>query len=668
MGALLLATVAGSGCDSSGEEFVFTRPEGFVQPGPVVPDPQGEATLTLESTLEVDDPVLAQTIKRTVSTVQFSTFNSSGARIFTSSPIAKSPQISVKVPLGSSQVQIDYLDNTGQLQEVWGSPIPPLTLNSEFVIRQPNPDPTTNVTRVAVEGPTSFPVGIPTQFLARATYLGGATRLVTNSASFTANGAAVMPGGFLTQAGPGRNAIVARFGGRTSAEFVSEARNISALGAPFFADATGQFVVNSLEIAGFGGTAQMRLFSDFADGQRREVTRLATYASTPPGIVTANALGQVTAVDAGTTTLTGLFQGRQGSTRITVGNDFFTTVFTNFRVLPNTISGMSSNFLVVDFNIDGRTDIVGLPSSGSGTDFTRLAIHLGNGDGTFQPARFVTLPFTANASAGARLQFLSQSTNRFVAVGKSDQSLLAIVSFSGLSGQISSRTETLPVAPKQLMSAIADQLLIRGQDERLYRLASSVSGPLRLLTPLSYPDIDADEFVNAGGGFVFHQQLARSNSNFSSALRFLDGTTLNTRANLGGPFASAPISDVVVFEQDRRAQFAGLGGSGGLDVNLATLGSTSQSSSSFSPGGNSTLTAFEFGSSRRIFDTIASGGNTPLVMSFAAPSRSPSALTGYPTGTFNRFETGDLTGDGTFDLISWQNGVLTLIELGTTLP
>lgn len=666
---ILVGLFLGAGCGGSSEEaFVFNG----VNNNPVIietPAPEGEATLTLESTLEVEEPILAQTIKRTVSTVQFSTFNSSGTKIFTSNPIPKSPQISVRVPLGSSQVQIDYLDPSGGIQEVWGSPIPPLTLNSEFVIRQPNPDPTANVSRVEVTGPTSFPAGIPTQFTARATYLGGATRVVTNSARFTSNGVAVMPGGVLNS-GVGRQSIVATFGGRTSATFVSEARNIAAQGAPFFADASGQFVVNSLELGGFGGTAQMRLFSDFADGQRREVTRLASYSTLPAGIVVPNALGQITAVDSGSTTLTGLFQGRQGSSRITVGNDFFTTVFTNFQVLPGTLSGLSSNFLVVDFNLDGRVDIVGLPASGNGTDFTRLAVHFGNGDGTFRAAQFLNLPFSANASAVGHLQFLTGANlNRFVAVGKSDETQLAIVSFSALaqSGrQTAVRSQTLPVRPKQLMSALSDQLLIRGVDERLYRLVDSTSGPLRQLLTISYPDIDPDEFVDAGAGFVFHQQIARPGSNFFTNLRFLDYPAMTIRATSSGSgtVGGSPIRDALVFSQTRIAQFAGLGG--GLEINLASLGSVNVSGNRFSPGSNFTLTGVEFGSSRRIFETIASGTNSPLVMSLAAPTRSPSVLTGYPTGTFNRFETGDVNGDGTSDIISWQNGTITIIRLAAT--
>ena len=49
------------------------------------------------------------------------------------------------------------------------------------------------------------------------------------------------------------------------------------------------------------------------------------------------------------------------------------------------------------------------------------------------------------------------------------------------------------------------------------------------------------------------------------------------------------------------------------------------------------------------------------------PNRS-TTVTGFPSRSFDRFETGDVTGDGTTDIVSWRNGILTVFQLAAEAP
>lgn len=530
---LFIGIVCGMGCGGSNSADPLAS---SAQTGQTV-NPQSEVVFTLESTLDAS-PVNAKSIDSGTSVLKFNTFDSSGKQTSSSEPLEVSPKISVRIPADTVQVQIEYLDPSLTLQEVWGTPFPPLDPETEFVVRNTNPDPTTGVTRVEVTGPELVPFRIPTQFQARAFYQDGSSRVVTNSATFAVDGQSrAIPNGLFNPdsfvANETRVKVTASFGGVTSNGIAARVAVVKPTGAPFFTDSSGDFNLASLILEGFGVRAQLRAFSNFEDGVRREVTYALGYRTTPTGIVDVNRLGQATAFDSGTTTVEGQILDVPGTAvlDVTVERGLLETIYDEVQTLPTNINGLSPIYGLADLNGDGRTDIAGLlsantsfdPSEGvsfpSEADFTRLAIYLGNGDGTFQSPRFVALPFTNSGSLSGQLEMIPSDQATFAVVSKEGDSRLAIVAGPTVSrGRPEGRparvtTLTMPVAPKQVLDAGLGFFIVRGEDDSLQQLIMIGSTPTVSQTTLSL-SLEGDDFLGANDLILVHQDVTTQAVNF----------------------------------------------------------------------------------------------------------------------------------------------------------
>lgn len=715
---ILFLVFIGSGCGGSADSFVATGGEGSGA-GEGEQEVVGEVLFTLESTLDVT-PVSAKDITANTSKLRVQTFDSNGENNSTSEPLEVASKISVRIPANSAQVQIEYLDDSDQINEIWGSRFPLLTSDSEFVVRNPNPDPTVGVVSLVVDGPSSVPDTVPTQFRATATYQDGSTRQVTNSATFFVDGRGRgMANGVLNsrtalRSGARSANITATFGGRTSAAFPTRIVTATPTGAPVFTDSTGEIQVGELILESFGTRAQMRVFSDFVDGVRREVTLAATYRTTLPGVVDVNNLGQVTGFDAGTTTLEALLgsgrsvSGVPAQATISVEKGFLETMYSTFQALPPTVEGLSPIYGLADMNRDGRTDIAGFPLQegtvdGDGPfpdpDFSRFAIYLGNGDGSFQSPLFVSLPFSSFGEGQLKF-FTPRNAATFAAVGNSQDSRLAIVSGPSLSRtrqplppQVA--VQTLPASPKQLMSLAEDQLLIRGQDEKLYRLTftgTSLANLSTLPSALTYPTLSAQDLLASQSGFIFHQRVSQGTLEVLSPNGRGGVASLDVLRSISLSSGEASLTDVVVgplvTTRDRtrtaRRQTALVAMPGLrqgrnallIDNLLAREPSSPVTEVVVATGVQDRFSAMVLESAnRRTLSLLASGGvENPESFLPAPPTgvivpglhgmpERTTTLNNYPGGTFARFETGDVTGDGTSDIVSWQQGVLTIFRL-----
>lgn len=718
---LCLSLLSGSGCNSgASSESVVTG--GL---GEQVVQEQGQAVFTLVSTLN-NAPVVAKDVSTATSSIRVRSTKSSGEQVV-SQPVEVAAVISVKIPTDSTQVQIDYLDSDEKVREIWGGQLPPLPTGSEFIVRNPNPDPTSGVVKVEISGPTTAPFAIPTQYRATATYESGEVRDVTNSATFLINNrAGLMVGGVLGESAQARLGvssvrIAASFGDRTSSPLLARFTRATPSGNPFFSDATGQFQVGAVELESFGARAQMRAFSDFTDGIRREVTLALAYTTTPTGIVEVNTLGQITGFDAGVATLQGLFNFRGGSAAqvaVTVLRGFLETMYSKNAVLPNTVTGLSSVYALGDINGDGRTDIVGVPGFFTNEelppepDFSRVAIYLGNGDGTFQDPTgsplVMPLPFTDASEGFVRLVTVGNRT--YAAVGVVGSSQLALVAGPTLTA----RRQEIPASVTEValtdelfklmsMSDGSGGLLIQGGRGNVLT-SVVVSGPSSRdanmprfsLSTVPYSLIEEGDYVECRGDYLFHHRL---NSSRLDILKVVarPGRTVAQRVK-SIPLESqarvvdvqlGPVTTTVVNRRTSEFQPAliavrGLNsapsnGSNCLLVNNLQDGNEFEDGIPLAMGdlAPSTLSAMFLEAANRrtpslmitgekLFDGVAIGGVSALgvtVPAIGGTTLRTTDISSLPGTSFGRFEVGDVTGDGTSDIVSWENGIITVIRL-----
>lgn len=200
-------------------------------------------------------------------------------------------------------------------------PPPPCPPNCPPPPCPPNCPPTPGVTlqALSIQGVTSVQAGQTSQLQAIATLSDGTTPNVTTESQWSSGNAGIAPvngTGLVTGAAAGTSPITARY---TLAGVTKEAtvNFVVSSGPP------QPPTVNSLTVSGtspltVGQTSQYNAVANLSDGTNPNVNGQAQWSSSNPGVASVGSTGIVTAVSAGTTTITATYQGRSGSVPLTV--------------------------------------------------------------------------------------------------------------------------------------------------------------------------------------------------------------------------------------------------------------------------------------------------------------------------------------------------------------
>lgn len=180
----------------------------------------------------------------------------------------------------------------------------------------PTPPSTPTVLSVGVSGSPALSAGETSQLSATASLAGGATQAVTGAAAWqSSNGAVatVSPGGLVTAVAAGTTRISATYQGkegsfgvlvspRIASLAVGGITSLSALGAASQLTATA-----SLDGGGVSGS-----------GPTQNVTARAAWQTSNAAVATVSASGLITAVSAGTATITATYQGQPASATVSI--------------------------------------------------------------------------------------------------------------------------------------------------------------------------------------------------------------------------------------------------------------------------------------------------------------------------------------------------------------
>lgn len=169
--------------------------------------------------------------------------------------------------------------------------------------------------------------------------------------------------------------------------------------APSQASAVSVAIGGTASLTAVAQTSQLTATATLSDGTTQNVTTSATWQSSSSTVATVSAAGLVTAVAAGTTTITATYQGRAGTFTVTVaiaappsfaflaGNWVGTWTDTRYNV-----SGTLNATFTVNGSTVTATGVIGLASLGLGNE-------TGSGTGTVSGQ---TLTFTfSSATVGA---------------------------------------------------------------------------------------------------------------------------------------------------------------------------------------------------------------------------------------------------------------------------
>ncbi len=463
---LLLCTLIFStvGCGSSRESFVST---GNVPTTPLPPDEVANAVIVLRSELES-----ARAISGTVSQLVFTTTSGSTSSKVVSAPISKAPEIKVTVPADSTKLVIDYLDSTNTVVEKWGTDLN-LESGKEFVITGVDPIRLTQLGSISIlppfgAGNPNFGVlSIPRNFLqpfrAQATKTDNTTQDVTELVDWTltpASGLSSVSATGLVKLDSEGGTLRADFLGKTATKTLVSVRTSPARGAaPFF-----QFDSPATKVGEITRYTVMLLFDD---RKLREVVA-NTIGVAGPGLALGSG-NEIVALAPVSTSVTLSVAGMVDSTFSVTGTDDASRFFANRQLVESAPVSLDSKLMAADLNGDGKADIAGT----NGT-LSRLVIHRGNGDGTFQAAA------TENTGlpSGGNLLF---AVNDFDRDGFEDLALASTSSAtlrvrSGIDG--SYRSFTLPGTPRKLLTLSDRALGVVTADNRYAFLNPSSSSPI----------------------------------------------------------------------------------------------------------------------------------------------------------------------------------------------
>jgi hypothetical protein len=295
-------------------------------------------------------------------------------------------------------------------------------------------------TTVTVAGATPFSLtiqpsaatttlGTPLQFTATLVLSNGTTRNVTAEVKWSSDSpmvASIDAAGRAVPISAGTTKIAADYPGLSASTTLTVTPAI-----PLQIDVTPKFP--SLAVGTIGQLAATAVFSD---GSTRNVTNLATWVSSSPGVVgvdSARNRGRITALSQGKAEVTATFLGLAGSTTVIATE----AVVTNISVTPTGASvavGASRQFIARAIRSDGTST-----------------------DVTLQASWFSDAPMTANVVGGGLVTGLSAGGANISALyqGLTGSASVKVTSATVMSVQVTPSTPTLSTGTTQPFVATA---------------------------------------------------------------------------------------------------------------------------------------------------------------------------------------------------------------------
>lgn len=626
------------------------------------------ATVTLQSQL-----VLNRAISSNISTITFTTKSNTGATLFQSAPVEKTPVIKVEVPVDSKHLQLDYKDSSAQTKEIWGTPLPDLKAGDEVIIRQTNPDPVANLTKLEILGPSRIPAGL-TQFRAQATYSDSSTRDVTNSVTW---GGGARPDGVVDFTGQFVQTsvrVTATFGGLSASKSCLVVPE-SPRGLPFLLSgpSTSDAPVKSLTLNGCGDVRQLFVYSDFTDGIVREVTPECSFANLQPDVYLVDSRGLVRSINQGSTSISIRFGRNAIQVPLQVVDSPSLSVFGNPRESSQALTGTAGPLLIQDMNGDGLGDLITFASTGSGVDVSKVQISVGDGRGKFAAPGSATLPFS-NGAGVTPVVFggnIAGVTNQgvigpFLAVGCSNSNSLAVVmrvraGFSAFDVSLDSPVSEISMVPFSSDTTTRERLLVRTTSGSVHLVQVRIGSPSA--ADLVVPELKVDDKLIAirngrGNALVRGRSAELAVLPFTgTSVRSGDILTLPTGSTLVG---MSSVVDANVLGFDALAQ----NGSGRSLVRYrladAFVGGFTNSQVSGLPA-DAVLHPYTLNcGTERIFNIVTAAVGVPLL----ALDNRFEALNGLATLQTNPFAVGDLNADGFDDVVVLEAGNLRSLLMG----
>jgi len=158
---------------------------------------------------------------------------------------------------------------------------------------------------------SSLPVGESEQLTATGTYSDGSTQNLSQSATWASSAMAI------ATANPGGSVVANAVGSATISATVGSISGSASLNAtaPVIVSIDVEPATMSIIL---GNTGQLKATATWSDGTTQDVTSVASWSSTPAGMVDVSASGLVTAQQVGTTTIFATDNGVTGTSSVTV--------------------------------------------------------------------------------------------------------------------------------------------------------------------------------------------------------------------------------------------------------------------------------------------------------------------------------------------------------------
>jgi uncharacterized protein YjdB len=265
-------------------------------------------------------------------------------------------------------------------------------------------------------GPTTseITVGATQQYTATGTFSDNSTANITSSVTWSSSSSAaatVNSAGLATGVSAGTSTITASFSGVTGSATltVTGSQTPPTLQTIAVTPATANVTV--------GGTQQLTATATYSDKSTKNVTSTVSWASSAPAVATVSAGGLITAVAAGTTTVTASMNGISSQSTVTVATAAPTV--TSISVTPPTASvavGATQQFTAIATYSDKSTkDVTSSASWTSAAPSTATVNDTGLATGVAAGSTSVTASF-GGASGTAEINVTSSSTKTITSI------------------------------------------------------------------------------------------------------------------------------------------------------------------------------------------------------------------------------------------------------------